>query len=130
MVIVASDSVWRDRRMLLKGKVAVVTGAARGIGREIALLLARHGALVVVNDYGGTEAGTGGGRAPAEEGVSEIKRAGGQAVANYDSGASMAGGPGVLKAPPRSLPRVGRALKHPRLFTGPGVFHTTRGGRD
>jgi len=66
--------------MMLKGKVAVVTGAARGIGREIALLLARHGALVVVNDYGGTEAGAGGGHAPADEVVGAIKQAGGQAV--------------------------------------------------
>ena len=45
--------------MMLKGKVAVVTGAARGVGREIALLMARQGARVVVNDYGGSEVGTG-----------------------------------------------------------------------
>src|SRR2546427_11427468 len=92
--------------MLLKGKVAVVTGAARGIGREIALLLARHGALVVVNDYGGTEAGSGGGRAPAEEVVSEIKRSGGQAVANYDSVASMAGGQAIVKTALDAFGRV------------------------
>ena len=45
--------------MMLKGKVAVVTGAARGVGREIARLMAQHGARVVVNDYGGSEAGLG-----------------------------------------------------------------------
>ena len=48
----------RGSAMMLKGKVAVVTGAARGVGREIALLMARHGARVVVNDYGGSEVGT------------------------------------------------------------------------
>src|SRR5439155_4056119 len=61
-------------RMMLRGKVAVVTGAARGIGREIALLMARHGAQVVVNDYGGTEAGSGGASAPADEVVNEIAK--------------------------------------------------------
>src|SRR6266849_5466814 len=52
--------------MMLKDKVAVVTGAARGIGREIALLLAKHGAKVVVNDYGGGSDGAGDARGPAD----------------------------------------------------------------
>ena len=78
--------------MILKDRVAVVTGAARGIGREIALLMARLGARVVVNDYGGSEGGQGATQAPANEVVEEIRKAGGQAVANYDSVATMAGG--------------------------------------
>ena len=53
--------------MMLKGKVAVVTGAARGVGREIALLMARLGAQVVVNDYGGSESGQGSDRKPADD---------------------------------------------------------------
>src|SRR5260370_38419750 len=89
--------------MMLKGKVAVVTGAARGIGREIAMLLARQGAQVVVNDYGGSEAGTGESRAPADEVVDEIKKAGGQAAAKYSPVASRAGGGAHLKAAPRTL---------------------------
>jgi len=72
--------------MLLDGKVAIVTGSGRGIGREEALLLAKHGAKVVVNDLGahfdGTGAPTG---TPAQEVVAEIKKMGGQAVANGDS---------------------------------------------
>jgi NAD(P)-dependent dehydrogenase (short-subunit alcohol dehydrogenase family) len=68
--------------MMLKGRVVVVTGGARGIGREVAILMARHGAQVVVNDYGGSEAGSGAARAPADEVVNEIKKAGGQAAAN------------------------------------------------
>jgi NAD(P)-dependent dehydrogenase (short-subunit alcohol dehydrogenase family) len=82
---------------MLKNKVVVVTGAARGIGREMALLMARYGARVVVNDYGGTESGTGGGSGPADEVVGEIKAAGGQAVANYDSVATMAGGKRIVE---------------------------------
>lgn len=70
---------------LLDGKVAVITGAGRGIGREEALLLAKLGAKVVVNDLGGHFDGTGQSRSPAEEVVKEIRSAGGEAVANYES---------------------------------------------
>ena len=67
---------------LLEGRVAIVTGAGRGIGREHALELARQGAKVVVNDYGVSLAGEGTGESPAEEVVSLIKGMGGEAVAN------------------------------------------------
>ncbi|MBM4257796.1 MAG: SDR family NAD(P)-dependent oxidoreductase [Deltaproteobacteria bacterium] len=70
---------------LLDGKVAIVTGAGRGIGREEALLLAKHGAKVVVNDPGGSFDGTGTDNRPAQQVAEEIKAAGGQAVANYES---------------------------------------------
>ncbi len=70
---------------LLNGKVAVITGAGRGIGREEALLLAKQGAKVVVNDLGGHFDGTGQSRSPAEDVVKEIRAAGGEAVANYES---------------------------------------------
>jgi NAD(P)-dependent dehydrogenase (short-subunit alcohol dehydrogenase family) len=70
---------------LLDGKVAIVTGAGRGIGREEALLLAKHGAKVVVNDLGGGFDGSGKDISPAQQVVDEIKKAGGQAVANGDS---------------------------------------------
>ena len=84
--------------MRLEGKVAVVTGAGRGIGREIALLMAREGARVVVNDYGGSESGEGGSPAPADAVVAEIRGAGGAAVPSYDSVASMAGGRRIVEA--------------------------------
>ena len=84
--------------MMLKGKVAVVTGAARGIGREIALLLAKHGAKVVVNDYGGGSDGAGDARGPADDVVQEIKGQGGQAAPSYDSVATMAGGQHIVQA--------------------------------
>src|SRR5258707_10695384 len=101
--------------MMLKDKVAVVRGAARGIGREIALLMAKHGAKVVVNDYGGGSDGTGDARGPADDVVNEIKGQGGQAAASYDSVASMAGRP-------RNLPT---ALHHfrPRDILGHNAGH-------
>src|SRR5690348_2063669 len=72
--------------MLLEGKVAIVTGSGRGIGREEALLMAKHGAKVVVNDLGAHFDGTGAATAtPVQEVVAEIKKMGGQAVANGDS---------------------------------------------
>ena len=82
---------------LLKDKVAVVTGAARGIGREIAILMAQYGARVVVNDYGGSADGKGGERGPADDVVKEIKAKGGQAAANYDSVSTMAGGQAIVQ---------------------------------
>ncbi|WP_327143866.1 SDR family oxidoreductase [Nocardia sp. NBC_01327] len=69
----------------LEGRVAVITGAGRGIGREHALLFAREGAAVVVNDLGGSNAGEGADDGPAHEVVNEIIAAGGRAIANTDS---------------------------------------------
>jgi NAD(P)-dependent dehydrogenase (short-subunit alcohol dehydrogenase family) len=68
----------------LQDRVAIITGAGRGIGREHALLFAREGARVVVNDLGGGTDGTGSDTTPAQEVVDEITKAGGEAVANYD----------------------------------------------
>ncbi|MEM7093591.1 MAG: SDR family oxidoreductase [Actinomycetota bacterium] len=67
---------------LVEGRVAVVTGAGRGIGREHALMLASHGAKVVVNDLGGATDGTGTDLSPAEEVVAEIQGMGGEAIVN------------------------------------------------
>ena len=75
----------------LDGKVAIVTGAGRGIGREHALALARAGAQVVVNDLGGSLAGEGADASPAQEVVAEIDAFGGAAVANGDDVADFAG---------------------------------------
>jgi NAD(P)-dependent dehydrogenase (short-subunit alcohol dehydrogenase family) len=79
----------------LDDKVAVVTGAGRGIGREIALLLASEGAKVVVNDLGANTDGTGTGKI-ADDVVNEIRAAGGEAVSNTASVAEVSGGESML----------------------------------
>jgi len=81
----------------LEGKAAVVTGAGRGIGRVVALHLAELGARVVVNDPGVDPTGTGHDNAPAAQVVEEIRNQGSEAVANFDSVASMEGGERIVK---------------------------------
>jgi NAD(P)-dependent dehydrogenase (short-subunit alcohol dehydrogenase family) len=76
---------------LCEGRVAIVTGAGRGIGRDHALSLARHGAKVIVNDLGGNVDGTGGDLSPAQQVVDEIKAMGGEALANGDDVSSWEG---------------------------------------
>ncbi len=82
---------------LLVGKVAIVTGAGGGLGREHALLLASEGAAIVVNDLGGDRAGGGEGSDTAEKVVAEIKAGGGEAVASHDSVATVEGGRSIVE---------------------------------
>ncbi|MBI2152662.1 MAG: SDR family oxidoreductase [Candidatus Rokubacteria bacterium] len=111
--------------MMLKDKVAVVTGAARGIGREIALLMAKEGAKVVVNDYGGKEDGTGAARPPADEVVNEIKAQDGQAAANYDSVATMAGGKSIIQTALDHFGRVDIVVNNAGILRDRMIFNMT-----
>ena len=79
------------------GKVAVITGAGGGLGRQHALLMAARGALVVVNDLGGTMDGSGADASAAQKVVDEIVAAGGEAVANHDSVSTAEGGEGIIQ---------------------------------
>ncbi len=87
-----------DADLGFDGKVAIVTGAGGGLGREHALELARRGARVVINDLGGAVDGTGGSQSAAEAVVAEIEALGGEAVANGDSVATQEGGENIVKA--------------------------------
>ena len=90
---------------LVEGKVAVVTGAGGGIGREHALALAREGARVVVNDLGTDRHGGGRGAEMADKVVEEIRAAGGEAVASYDTVSTREGADGIVWT---ALSRFGR----------------------
>ncbi|MCU1460801.1 MAG: dehydrogenase, short-chain alcohol dehydrogenase like [Acidimicrobiales bacterium] len=82
----------------LEGRVAVITGAGRGLGREHALLFAQEGAKVVINDLGGAIDGSGDDRSPAEQVVDEIKAMGGEAIANADNVADWEGGQRLIQS--------------------------------
>jgi len=86
------------------GKVAIITGAGGGLGRSHALELAQRGALVVVNDLGGSVDGQGGSHTAAQQVVDEIKAAGGEATANYDSVATPEGAKAIVANGARHVP--------------------------
>ena len=80
------------------GKVVIITGAGGGLGRQHALLLAKRGALIVVNDLGGAVDGTGSDKGAAEPVVDEIKAAGGEAVPDTNSVATPVGGASIVQS--------------------------------
>ncbi len=92
--------------MLLEGKVAVVTGSGRGVGRGIALALAREGAKLVINDVGCEVDGRGSAQDPAAQVVKEIKALGSDATPNYDSVASFSGAENIVKTALNSFGRI------------------------
>lgn len=79
------------------GRVAIITGAGAGLGKTYAVELAKRGAKVVVNDLGGSRDGSGASTKAADQVVDEIKAAGGEAVPNYDSVATVEGGKNIVK---------------------------------
>src|SRR4051812_24512120 len=89
-----------------EGKVAIITCAGGGLGRSHSLELAKRGAAVVVNDLGGSGDGQGGSHTAAQKVVDEIKAAGGEAVANYDSVATREGGQSIVKTALDSFGKV------------------------
>ena len=105
------------------GRVAVVTGAGAGLGRTYAIELAKRGAKVVVNDFGGARDGAGqGSSSPADRVVQEIRHAGGEAVANYDSVATPEGGEGIVRTALKSFGRVDILINNAGILRDKGFL--------
>ena len=109
----------------LKGKVAIVTGSGRGIGRAEALLLAQEGARVVVNDLGGGRDGVGEAASPADKVVKEIKDRGGKAMANYDSVATPEGGENIIKSALNAFGRLDILVNNAGILRDRMIFNMT-----
>lgn len=107
---------------MLENKVVVVTGAGGGIGRDIALLMAKYGASVVVNDIGASLSGEGLDQGPAEKVVSEIKAAGGQAVANTDSVADAVGAGRIIETALDTFGRIDCVVNNAGILRD-RIFH-------
>jgi NAD(P)-dependent dehydrogenase (short-subunit alcohol dehydrogenase family) len=106
----------------LKGKVAVITGGGRGIGRAEALLMAEEGAKVVVNDLGSAPDGSGQDKSPADEVADEIKAKGGEAVANFDDVSSTEGGERIIKTALDAFGRVDILVNNAGLYRDRMIF--------
>ncbi|MFC1893346.1 SDR family NAD(P)-dependent oxidoreductase [Chloroflexota bacterium] len=109
----------------LKDKVAVITGAGRGIGRAIALLMYEEGAKAVVNDLGTERDGTGNDHGPADEVVAEIKAKGGEAIANYDSVATVEGGQNIIKSAVDKFGKIDILVNNANSTSGESLFDMT-----
>ena len=109
----------------LKGKVAVVTGGAGGIGRGICLLMAEEGAQVVVSDVGVKVDGTEPVKGPADQVAGEIRKSGGQAVAVYDSVATMEGGERIIQTSVDNFGRIDILVTTAGILRDRMVFNMT-----
>jgi NAD(P)-dependent dehydrogenase (short-subunit alcohol dehydrogenase family) len=109
----------------LDGKVAIVTGAGGGIGREHALALAREGASVLVNDLGGARDGTGKGHGMADHVVDEIRAGGGEAAPSYDDVSTVEGGKGILKSALDAFDRVDLLVNNAGILRDKSFANTT-----
>jgi NAD(P)-dependent dehydrogenase (short-subunit alcohol dehydrogenase family) len=109
----------------LEGKVAVITGSGRGIGRGMAMLFAREGAKVVVNDPGVNTDGTGHDNGPADEVAAEIRKAGGEAVASYDTVATVAGGESMVQAAVDAFGRIDILVNNAGILRDRMIFNMT-----
>ncbi len=107
----------------LAGKVAIVTGAGRGIGRSMALHMAREGARVVVNDLGGEVDGTGSNREVADQVVKEIRAAGGEAVPNFDTVATLEGGENIFRTAIESFGRCDVLVNNAGILRDKTIFN-------
>ena len=106
----------------LLGKAAVVTGAGRGIGRAVALGLAAEGAKVVVNDIGAAVDGSGSSQRPAEEVVGEIKRRGGDAVANFDDVTDFQAASRIVETAIKSFGRIDILINNAGIAKGAPIW--------
>jgi NAD(P)-dependent dehydrogenase (short-subunit alcohol dehydrogenase family) len=115
------------------GKVAIITGAGGGLGRQHALMMAKRGALIVVNDLGGSVDGTGANSSAAQVVVDEIKAAGGEAVADHNSVATPEGGAAIVQTAIDTYGRVDIVINNAGILrafyvTQPAFVHMREQG--
>src|SRR5687767_7660706 len=114
----------------LDGRVAIITGAGRGIGREHALLFAQEGAKVVINDLGAAMDGTGDDRTPAQQVADEIKAMGGEAIANTDNVAEWEGAQRLINTAVETFGDLHVLVNNAGILRNPMLVNMTEEERD